>query len=504
MLGWDVLHNNWVWRKSLMWAGYPPLYFYLYAASTYLFGSGDLEAIRAVSAIAGSLTVVTTYFLGKSLYGKKVGLLSALFLCFFPLHILYSRIAMTEVLMLFFMTTSAYFFWIGYRKKSWTHMCVSGIFLGLSLNTKYIAAVSLVASVLFVVWVGRSWKPLLRRDFLVWLATTLVVIAPVQLKLLQNRINPYWWYLSQAFSPKPLLPGWRSLSLLEFVPRSLRLQVYVSARVASPWLPWLSGYELAIVVLFLASVLYFVPLSLKAKVNPSFLMLFFIIPLSFFAINPWRGAGLSWLVYPLPYYFIMLSSFTVHFLCSLRTVGVSPSTVAKGLKKNSHFLKVFLLTLTVIFGFSNVVVGLTAPIIDKGEIEGARLAMLYIKNRVNQGDAISGWWLSYYLYYINTYNLNVTFVSLEKVSLRSLIKAQRSELALTFREFVLNEHVLTTLKPRFIIISRAYLGFFFNESMKEVLLSNYELVWFGRPYIGYFWGPEETNFQTWLVFERKT
>lgn len=500
-LGWDILHNNWVWRKWLMWM-YPPLYFYLSATLTYLFGGGSLEALRGVSAITGSLTVAVTYFLGSSLFGKKVGLFSAFLLCFSPFHILYSRIAYTEALTLFFITTATYFFWLGYKNKSWTKMCISGIFFGLALNTKYIAGIPVVAAILFIVWIEKSWKPLLRRDFLVWLTTILVVMSPVQLLLLQNGVNPYWWYLDQAFGEKPLLPGWKGLPVLEFVPRSLSRQVYMGARVASPWLPWLPAFELVIVILFVVTILYHVHSTLKARVYESFLMLFFLPFLLFFAINPWRIA--SHVVYAQPYYFVMLSSLAVHYARALRNNNMRPifgvDVVKRVLRTFSCVTKVFVLLCIAIFVFSNVVVGVMAPAIDTGEFEGGRLAILYIKSRVDQGDIISGWWgLAFYQYYINLYDINVTYVPLEKVSSESTPSFE--ELPTMVR--TLDDFVLTTLKPRFIIIARSFLDYSFNATMKEVLLANYELVWLGRPPVGYFW-TEEKNFQTWLVFERSS
>lgn len=499
-VGLDILQNNWAWRKIIMWGGYPPLFYYLSAVMTYLFGSG-LEAIRSVSAIFGGLTVVPVYLLGKSLFGRKAGLLSAVLLTFSSFHMLYSRISMTEGLMVFLTATSSYLFWRGYKKKSWSYMCLSGIFLGLGLNTKYIAAVAAAAAILFIIWIERSWRPFLKKNFLIWLAAILLVVSPVQLSLLMNGVNPYWWYFSQAFGQKTGNPGFVWRPFVDLVPRGLRLQVYLNARTASPWLPWLSLYELAIVVLFTAVFAYYAYHSLKAREEESFLTCFFLVPIVFAAINPWKGT--HWLIYALPYYLVMLSGFVFRYICNLSVHNEAAPSLSKGLRSHAGIPKILLLMLVAILVSSNTLVGALAPAIDVGEFDGARLGLLYVKSRAHQGDFISGWWWNYYIYYINLYDLNVTYIPLDTASPEAISEALRSETLITYDQIVLNDDVVTTVKPRFIIINRLYLDTVFNATMKEVLLNNYELVWQGQPSVGYFWGKAETNHQIWLVFEKK-
>ena len=66
-----------------------------------LFGVSDAAA-RAVPAIFGVLTILITYFIGKTLYNKKVGLVSALVLAFLPYHIIITRQALVDVPLSFF------------------------------------------------------------------------------------------------------------------------------------------------------------------------------------------------------------------------------------------------------------------------------------------------------------------------------------------------------------------------------------------------------------------
>ncbi len=64
---------------------HPPLYCYLIAVNYKFFGRSDLSAV-SVSILLGSLMILAVFFLGTALYDRRVGLLSALFLCIEPIH----------------------------------------------------------------------------------------------------------------------------------------------------------------------------------------------------------------------------------------------------------------------------------------------------------------------------------------------------------------------------------------------------------------------------------
>lgn len=73
---------------ELMW---PPLFDQLIAGTSLLFGAESQRSIEIIGAIVppilGSLTVVALYFLARELFGRRVGLLSALFLAINPQHV---------------------------------------------------------------------------------------------------------------------------------------------------------------------------------------------------------------------------------------------------------------------------------------------------------------------------------------------------------------------------------------------------------------------------------
>ena len=90
----------------------PPLYTYLTIPSVALFGLTEF-AVRFPSALAGTLTVLLTYFLVKELFGKKssvIAAITALLLAISPWHLQFSRVAFEANLALFLFVLSVYLF----------------------------------------------------------------------------------------------------------------------------------------------------------------------------------------------------------------------------------------------------------------------------------------------------------------------------------------------------------------------------------------------------------
>jgi len=66
----------------------------------------DYSSGRFFSAVFGSLTIVTAFFIGKILFNRTTGLFFSLILLFSSLWLVFSRIIMTEVYLYFFILLS--------------------------------------------------------------------------------------------------------------------------------------------------------------------------------------------------------------------------------------------------------------------------------------------------------------------------------------------------------------------------------------------------------------
>lgn len=92
----------------------PPLFDTVLNIWISIFGT-SAKAVRSLSAIIGTLSVILLYLLGKNIFNKKIGIMAALLLCFSPFHIYYSQEARTYVLFSF-ITLMSFFFYNEYKK----------------------------------------------------------------------------------------------------------------------------------------------------------------------------------------------------------------------------------------------------------------------------------------------------------------------------------------------------------------------------------------------------
>ncbi len=98
--------------------------------------------VRIPSVIIGTATVVLTYKLTYQMYGRMAGLLSSLFMCFLPWHIIHSRIGMSAILMPFSGCLIFYTLYNSIIQKSIWNFLLACLFLG--LGSLYTYQVSLL------------------------------------------------------------------------------------------------------------------------------------------------------------------------------------------------------------------------------------------------------------------------------------------------------------------------------------------------------------------------
>ncbi len=100
---------------------------------------------RFLSALAGSATVYLIYRIGARCYGRRAGLLAALFLAVTVLHIQSSHFATVDALMGFFVALAFLFFLrLADAERGVSPCILSGVAVGLAVATKLNAAVALL------------------------------------------------------------------------------------------------------------------------------------------------------------------------------------------------------------------------------------------------------------------------------------------------------------------------------------------------------------------------
>lgn len=146
----------------------PILLYWFMAASFTTFGLSEFSA-RLTSAVFGLALLVVTYGLNRRIAGPRAGLLAMLILASSLEMVVISHAALTDMLLVFFITVSLASFYMLYKTER--AIWVVGIYLGAALAVMTKGPVGLVLPgltiFLFIVTVG-PWKKLFREIQLGW------------------------------------------------------------------------------------------------------------------------------------------------------------------------------------------------------------------------------------------------------------------------------------------------------------------------------------------------
>ena len=136
------------------------LFINIQAQSIKLFGNTPW-ALRVVSALFGTLTVLGLYFLTRKLFNWQIAAMSSFFLATSFWHVLFSRIGFRAIMAPFFLVWGLYFFWKGKSSTKLFDFAISGLFIGLGFYS-YIAYRIVPLIIILVIW--AYWHSL-KRDF---------------------------------------------------------------------------------------------------------------------------------------------------------------------------------------------------------------------------------------------------------------------------------------------------------------------------------------------------
>jgi len=161
---WILMHLN-----GKLYVDKPPLFFWLIGLSSYLWGGFTSFSVRFIPALFGSLTVILTYFIGKTLFSSAVGFISGLILATSLEFAYLSTRANIDSTLTFFTTLSLLCFvlWIKIRMEnpkqnnSLGGILLFGFYLGMGLATLTKGPVGfiipLIVSLFFFI-IQRDWN----------------------------------------------------------------------------------------------------------------------------------------------------------------------------------------------------------------------------------------------------------------------------------------------------------------------------------------------------------
>lgn len=166
-LGWDLKSNpldygfnRWADKNPVMWdkAGFrAPLLPYI-LAGYYAIAGNNYFLINFLIPVLGTIGVFLVFLLGKELFNERIGLYSAAFLAFLPLHVLISGRIMTDVLVTTLLTLAVIFFWYGFEKNRRIFKPLFGFTLGLAFLARYTTILLPLVLVIYLLLRHRNIK----------------------------------------------------------------------------------------------------------------------------------------------------------------------------------------------------------------------------------------------------------------------------------------------------------------------------------------------------------
>jgi 4-amino-4-deoxy-L-arabinose transferase-like glycosyltransferase len=113
------------------WFDFPSMSFLVWGLSMRVFGE-TVTGLRAVSAIIGVVTVLTTYLLARDAWGRWVGIAAAFLLTFGHYHMHYSRLAVNNIADGLFLTLCFWLLLRGLRSERRVYFALAGGVMGLA------------------------------------------------------------------------------------------------------------------------------------------------------------------------------------------------------------------------------------------------------------------------------------------------------------------------------------------------------------------------------------
>ena len=177
--------------------GREALQFYLTAALSHVLGYGFFT-LKLTMALVGALNVVPMYYLGKELWDKRFGLVTAFFMAISYWHVILSRIGWRVSLMPFWTTATLYWLLRAFRTRRRNDFLWTGVSLGVGLyGYTSFRVVPLLIVVLCGLKVmldrGRGFRwGRFAKHFVLLVITSALVFLPM-IRYMYDEPKMYWY-----------------------------------------------------------------------------------------------------------------------------------------------------------------------------------------------------------------------------------------------------------------------------------------------------------------------
>jgi len=175
----------------------PPLHFWLMGTSSFLFGQGEF-GFRFPTAVSAIGTMLLVYYFGQILYNRRTGFIAALIVATNYDFVWYSKRALLDTELTFFITFALLFFFLSYRNpaKKPTYLILAFTSMALGTMIKGLLAIILPGIVLLGFFLINRKELRLRKEIPALIVAGLLLIGI---------IVPYHLALGEAFNRTFLL-----------------------------------------------------------------------------------------------------------------------------------------------------------------------------------------------------------------------------------------------------------------------------------------------------------
>ena len=176
--------------NTLEQSPFPPLYYILMSIWGRIFGLSE-SALRFPSMLFSTISIIAIYYLARTMFGEKEGLISALLLSVSSYALNYSHEAKMYAMIWFFMILSMIYFFLYIKtlqKKHLVHYCIYSI---VTIYTLYLGFIFLLAHNILFFWFCR-------KRVKIWVvANTFILLAYIP-----------WWSLAITNMSNKTGIGW--------------------------------------------------------------------------------------------------------------------------------------------------------------------------------------------------------------------------------------------------------------------------------------------------------
>jgi 4-amino-4-deoxy-L-arabinose transferase-like glycosyltransferase len=133
----------------------------------------DEISLRILQVLFSMGALVGMYMVGKSMFNKKIALISSCLFAVFWQDLFFSYRMMTEIPDLFFFLFALYFFWEGYIKKRKNMLIWFGVFLGCAVLTRAATLMMGFSFAIFII-IHDKWRFVKNKEL--WKAVLIVLL----------------------------------------------------------------------------------------------------------------------------------------------------------------------------------------------------------------------------------------------------------------------------------------------------------------------------------------